>query len=333
MHPKFFIGIDISQLTIDAAVVAGNVMISQHKVENKETPIKDLIQQLKMDHGCTAANSFYCAEQMGIYETFLSKVCFKKKLKICFESPLQIKRSMGIQRGKNDKVDALRIAQYASKNFRTLRLWRPPSPIFEHLKRLSSLRKRLLKLKIIVGGTRKVESYYLKRSEQVHAASYLRSSTVAIEDDLKKIDQEITTVIDNDSHLKGLLKLVSSVPGIGKVIGSQLIIYTNGFDKDWTAKKFASYCGVAPFEWSSGTSVKGRTKVSSLANKDIKANLHLATMSIIHSKGTFICNYYNRRVKEGKNKMSVLNAIKNKLIHRVFACVRNNHSFTEIKIG
>ncbi len=83
------------------------------------------------------------------------------------------------------------------------------------------------------------------------------------------------------------------------------------------------FAGVAPFEHSSGTSIKGRTRVSHLANKDIKKMLHLAALVTIR-KGNVMHAYFNRKVAEGKNKMSVINAVRNKLVHILLACIRDD---------
>ena len=68
----------------------------------------------------------FCAEDMGLYANFLLKVCSSKKLTVCMESPLRIKKSLGIQRGKNDALNSIRIAQYASDHFSTLKVWQRP---------------------------------------------------------------------------------------------------------------------------------------------------------------------------------------------------------------
>lgn len=126
MTPKFFIGIDISKLTLDIAVLQSGDTLQQYKIDNTENSVKQLLVTLKSDFQCMPANSIYCAEQMGVYATFLLNVLLKKKVRICLEPPLQIKLSLGIQREKNDALDALLIARYAYKNHSTLKFWQPP---------------------------------------------------------------------------------------------------------------------------------------------------------------------------------------------------------------
>jgi transposase len=73
--------------------------------------------------------------------------------------------------------------------------------------------------------------------------------------------------------------------------------------------------------------VRGKTKVHHMANKPLKKALHMCALSAIQLKGD-IKTYFDRKVKEGKNKMAILNAIRNKLLHRVFACVRDGRLYT-----
>jgi len=121
--------------------------------------------------------------------------------------------------------------------------------------------------------------------------------------------------------------LAKSVPGIGKITAFALLYYTNEFSLFHSGKKLACYCGVAPFARESGTSVKGKSRVSNFANKALKKLLHLAAMAAISSNAELKA-YYERKVAEGKNKMLVLNAIRNKILHRLIAVIRRNTPFT-----
>lgn len=117
-----------------------------------------------------------------------------------------------------------------------------------------------------------------------------------------------------------MFKLINSIKGVGPQTALFMIVYTNGFTKFKNWRKFASYCGIAPFPNSSGSSIKGRTKVSHLANKKIKSLFDLCAKSAIQYNRE-MKKYYERRIEEGKSKMSSINAIRNKLLSRIFAVV------------
>ncbi len=99
------------------------------------------------------------------------------------------------------------------------------------------------------------------------------------------------------------------------------IIYTRNFTSITNSKAFASYCGVAPFEHSSGSSIRGRTSVSHHGNKKLKALLNNGAWQAVRFDHE-IRGYYDRKVADGKHKLSVVNAVKNKMISRVFAVVK-----------
>ena len=181
----------------------------------------------------------------------------------------------------------------------------------------------------MLAGGRKVESYYYTRAEKKKFNRYSDSSIKMIDRDVAKVELAMDSVIREDQRLHQLMRIVTSVPRVGKVIATEMIIHTNEFKSIQTAKKFASYSGIAPFAWNSGTSVRGKTRVSETANKELKALLHMASMGSLRNKKSFLAMYYERKVKEGKNKMSVLNAIRNKIVHRIYSCVKNNKFFIE----
>lgn len=108
-----------------------------------------------------------------------------------------------------------------------------------------------------------------------------------------------------------------------------MIVFTDNFAQFDNWRKFASYCGIAAFPYQSGTSIKGRLNVSHLANKKIKAIINMHAFSAIqHSPEMKF--YYQKRVLEGKSKMSAVNIIRNKLIPRLFAVVKRQTPYVDI---
>jgi transposase len=121
-----------------------------------------------------------------------------------------------------------------------------------------------------------------------------------------------------------------SITGIGIVNAVMLIICSNNFQGITNARSFACYCGVAPFEYSSGTSVRGKTRVSNLANKKMKANLtNAARSAVVHNNELRI--YYKRKREEGKAHGTVMNAVKFKIISRAFAVIKRQTPFVKIR--
>ncbi len=108
-----------------------------------------------------------------------------------------------------------------------------------------------------------------------------------------------------------------------------MTIHTNFFTRYDTPKQLAFYCGVVPFEYSSGTSIKKRSKVHHMANKSLKKHLHLGALAAM-TYDPELKAYYIRKVEEGKSKMLVINNIRNKLIHRVCAVIKRQQPYIKI---
>jgi len=245
------------------------------------------------------------------------------------ESPLRIKKSLGIQRGKNDALDAERIARYARTHFNDLKLWHAPRPVIQQLKALSTIRSRIVRIYRAFTLNKKTDCYYLGKKQLSGLSKHTHKSVMALAADLKSIETEIDKTIHTDERLSRLVEVITSVPCIGKVIATEMIICTNEFEPSWTSRKFASYSRVAPFKWESGESIKGKTRVSFFGNKNMKSLLLIAALGVPRLKSSFLRCYYERKLEEGKNKMSIMNALENKLIHRVFSCVRNDSIYRE----
>ena len=143
------------------------------------------------------------------------------------------------------------------------------------------------------------------------------------------VEKEIKKVINMDQKVKQQYELATSVNGIGMISATYMIVYTNCFKDINKWRKFACYAGSAPFDHRSGTSIRGQTKISHYANKQIKAILtNAAKAAIQHNPELRI--YYQKRIDQGKHKKIVTNIIRNKLISRVFAAVKRGTPYVNV---
>jgi transposase len=328
MHYRFFIGIDVSKSHLDLALLVEGRILSSMRIDNEPKAIRAALQKLTASHQVVLSQSLFCLEHTGIYSTHLLGLLQEQELAIWLEHALQIKYSLGMQRGKNDHIDAQRIAQYAYKNRESVRLWKPTRGLITQLQRLSSLRDRLLAGKNSLEVALAEEKLFSDKATYQLLSKHSRPSLEALQKHLQCVEKQLQQLIDSDEHLNRLFNQLTSIPGIGPVTASELLITTNEFKDFDSAKKLACYAGVAPFEHSSGKSVRGKTRVSHQANKRLKTLLHLAAMRTVRLQNKF-SQYYQRKVQEGKNKMAVLNAVRNKLLHTLFACVKHNQKYDE----
>lgn len=326
MKTETYVGIDVSKEKLDFALVKNGNKIFHCQTTNDSSGIKSVIKRLKKEFGCNLQATLFCVEHTGIYNQHLLDLFEKKKLMLWIESSMQIKKSLGMQRGKNDRIDALRIAMYAYRFQDRVNLWQPPRIIIKQLKHFSALRSRLMRaIKQLQLPLKEQASFFNKKIAK-EISGHCTASLKSLKKDLGKVNKQIQEVILADEHLKKLFKLITSISSVGPVTATEMIVTTNEFKNFSQASQYACYAGVAPFEHSSGTSIRGKTRVSHMANKTIKTILHMAAVSSINAKGEMKV-YFERKIKEGKNKMSVLNAIRNKLIKRIFAVVQRNEPY------
>jgi len=140
---EHYIGVDVSKKQIDVACIH-NGIIEHCEFLNDASGMKLLEQWLLKLLGTKTDNILFCMEATGLYCFTLTQFLVQKQIDIWIENAVQIKRSMGIARGKNDKIDAIRIAEYASKHTERLRLWKPMSNTIEKIKNLATVRERLV---------------------------------------------------------------------------------------------------------------------------------------------------------------------------------------------
>ena len=329
---KHFLGIDVSKEYFDAVVILdGNKEKPIHsQFVNDYKGIKSLCKWLK-EQGSTFENTLVCLEHTGMYGKLIIKYLMVYKFSLWVEMSLKIIRSIGVQRGKNDKVDAERIAYYAMKNVEEAIIFNAPRIEINKIRNLLSLREKLVTTKAsLLRNVKELKSFDL---EVAKLSEKLQKNTIkGIDLDLKKIEKQLDKIINEDANLSRIFTVATSVTGIGKVTALFLICFTNEFTMYTTPRQLACYAGVVPFEHTSGKSVRSKPKVHYMANKKLKKQLHMCALSAITSDPE-LKHYFNRKVEEGKNKMLVINNVRNKLLHRLCACVRENKMFEKRQVA
>ncbi|TKT84879.1 IS110 family transposase [Dyadobacter frigoris] len=204
-----------------------------------------------------------------------------------------------------------------------------PSACLLKLKNLMAFRDRLVKTNVSLKNAIKD----LKNIIDLVDNSFIIKQSVAqhklIEEQIKDTDKQIEATLKEDGQVQKHFDLIKSVVGIGMITAVAFLIYTQNFTAFDTGRQFACYAGIAPFEYSSGSSVRGKTRVSPLANRKMKALLSNCASAAIQTDPELKL-YYQRKVNDGKAKMSVLNAVKAKLINRVFATITRGTEYVEI---
>lgn len=312
------IGIDIGKLTFETCIHTQQV---SKEFENTSSGIKAMVNWVLKNTSYEKQSILFALEHTGLYSQRLSMYLSENNYLFLLLPGLEIKRSMGITRGKTDKIDAKKIALYAYRRKDELTPYRLESKEITEIKKLLSLREKLVSQRAGYKSTLCEYKHFLIRKENVVIFSIHEKMIKELSKQILKIEMNIDKLIKSNDKLKKQFDLINSIKGVGPQTALFMIAFTDGFTRFETWRKFASYCGVAPFPHRSGTSVRGKTKVSNLANKKIKSLLDMCAKSAIQSNPEMKI-YYERRTMEGKPKMSTINIIRNKLLSRIFAVVK-----------
>ena len=319
----YFIGIDLSKQTFDVAIMNDNTSKS-FLFDNTNKGVKAFLRLLK-NQQMALNDTLICMEHTGIYGRLLITKLLEAEANFCVEMSLRITRSLGIQRGKNDKIDAIRIAQYAVKNCNEMELYRPIPEILEKIKILIKGREQLVNFKADLNKYPNEAKRFAPELGKL-AQKQIRKTNKCLTDEIKRIEAELKALILSDEKLNKTVGLVTSVTGIGTMTALYFVIFTNFFTRYQEAKQLACYCGVVPFEHTSGSSVQKRSRVHHMANKTMKKHLHMCALSAVRHDPELKV-YYQRKAEEGKNKMLVLNNVRNKLVLRVCAVIKRQKPY------
>lgn len=321
------LGIDVAKLTLDFCLITEDQQPEQGQILNTLKSINTFLKTLKKS-GCQMDDTLFVFENTGIYSSLLALVLSENELDYAQVPALEIKRSLGITRGKSDKVDAKEIAHYAKRNTDKITLSVLPELSLQQLKLVFSEREKTVAAIKTFERTKENEMFLAK--DVYGSVKAINTQTLKhLKKQLALLDEKIKKLIREDENLYGQQQLLKSIPGIGDITSVYLLMATKGFTAFANARKFACYSGVAPFEHTSGTSIKGKTRVSHLADKKMKTLLHMVSLTAIKYDPE-LKEYYNRKKAEGKHTMLVLNNIKCKIVYRIFAVIQRKSNFVNL---
>ena len=327
-----YIGIDVSKAKLDFALLDGHGhVVDQAEVPNTGDGINSLLERWEREVGLDRRASLACFEPTGHYSNALLATLVEGQVPAWPAHPMDIRQSMGMVRGKNDRIDALRIADFAMRHKDKQRKASPTTVAVLELKQLLAFRDRL----VIDGVKHKVYNSDLNTCVALPLREVFKEySTRRVNDSkamVKKVDKMITDHIGQDPIMKQQYELLLSIPRVGPVLGAHLLAATELFTRMWKGRQLACHAGVAPHEHTSGSSIRGRSRVSHHADKRLKSLLHMAALGMIQCDNE-LAVYYRRKLAEGKHPMSVLNAVRCKILLRVCAVIREGRPYEPRKV-
>lgn len=304
---KKYFGIDISKDVFDVYDYLGDF----HQFKNDFKGFKAFNKLLDKRCHCVM-------EATGYYHTKLAYYLAEKGVFVSVENPLKIKRfiQMGLSKIKTDKSDSKQIYNYALKV--DLTLWHGESKTQQESLQIVRLLSVYTKQSTMLKNKLHGEDVLGVPSKLV--VNSLNRQLKTIQKELKKLE----LALENNVKLEhqGSLTLLKSIPGIGPKTAMMLLVFTDGFSRFDSSKELCSYAGITPVIRESGSSVKGRPRISKMGNVKLRNLLFLCSFNA--------CKYnrsckalFDRIVAKGKSKKLALIAVCNKLLKQAFSIVKN----------
>jgi len=313
------IGIDVSKAKLDCAWLKEDEKRKTKVVSNTLDGWKELVEWSLKNTGVAIEQLYFVMEATGIYHQRLATYLFDAGANVSVINPAQVKfygQSLGV-RTKNDKKDSVVLARFGLKA--NPKLWQPEALEVRELKalvtRLEGIEKDLQREK------NRQEKALCGETPQAVLDS-IAQMIALFETEQQKLKKLIEEHIDKHKKFKEDKALLETIPGVGNVIATRMlmVISSRQFEK---ASQCAAYLGLVPVQHESGSSVKGRVRLSKAGNPAIRAKLYLGAVSA-KNYNPDVKALYDRLLIKGKSKMSALGAAMRKLVQICFGVLKHH---------
>lgn len=306
-------GIDISKDTFDVVDCSGNY----YQFSNN---LKDFLKFLKL----LDATSHCVMEATGYYHYQLAYFLVDHHIAVSVENPLSIKRfiQMKLSRIKTDKSDAKMICLYGQQQ--ELSLWfgysKYQTQCLQMLRLLDTYTKQSAALK------NKIQAEGVLGNPCKIVVSSLKKSLKHLQKEIGLLEAELLVLVKSEQQ--EMLTKVESIPGIGRKTAMMLLVLTDGFKRFEDSSQLCSFCGLTPVIRQSGSSIKGKVRISKVGNSKLRNLLFMCSFTAC--KCNKACReLYERIVNKGKSKKLALIAVCNKLLKQAFAIVKSGVEYNE----
>lgn len=337
MERELYIGVDVSKNWLDLAYYDGVVVDWKHghiRVDNKESGYIQIDRWLKK-LGVNRERVLFCMEHTGLYCQDFRLWLERKGYVYGMVQPRKMHRfepdlgedERALDRIKTDEMDSFRIAMYCEKHCRKIRASpsRLPGEAYFRLKRLMAERKQYTRQSVLY----KQHLHDISVYDTEDSRERKKAGLGLLTEQIRQTDAEIRRIIESDPALSRNYELLCSIKGVGLVVAVETIVLTENFTSITNPRKYACYIGIAPAKKESGVSVRGGEHVSRKGFTQAKADLSLICLvAIRHDPG--IKAYWKRKKAEGKHSGIVLNAVKFKIVLRMFAVIKRQKPYVEI---
>lgn len=309
------IGIDISKKSFNAALRLLNGKYRDKKFDNNQRGINELLDWIQRH---AEGPAHVCMEATGVYWEACAEALFQARIVVSVINPALANahaRSQGL-RNKTDAVDARALAEFCRQ--KEPAPWQPPSPAHRQLKALVLRHQALVEMKTQETNRVEVSREAVQPSLQAHVNW--------LEEELKRIEALIQQSIDDDPDLRIQNELLISIPGIGDRTSSTLLAFGIGEGRFQSAAQFASYAGLTPRHHESGTSIRGKPRMSKIGHGRIRSAVYMPALSSLH-RTKWGKVFLDRLAANGKSPKLIVGAMMRKLVQVAFGVIKSGRPF------
>jgi len=307
-----FFGIDISKDVFDVVKNGEN----HYQFSNNIIGFKKFLKLLD-------SNSYCIMEATGVYHYALALYLYQNDLPVSVVNPLVIKRfmQMHLRTIKTDKADAKQISLYGIQN--KLAPWKPAASYITESKDIFELISLYIKQRTMLKN--RLHSFNTKSSQKMVKIE-LNKSIRHLDKAIQKLESKLEVIIK--TYHQKMYSNLKSIPGLGPKTVLYMILITEGFVKFESAKQIISYSGLSPTQRISGSSIRGKSRISKQGNSKLRNLLFMCSFNAC--KVNRPCKaLYERIVAKGKSKKLALIAVENKLIKQAFSIAKSGLQYDE----
>ena len=306
-------GVDISKNVFDVF----NTITGFNQFENNDHGFKEFLEIIP-------ENAIVIMEATGYYHYSLAQYLDSKNVTVSVVNPLSVKRfiQMRLSKIKTDKSDAKAICEFGKVN--NIPKYNSLSKIQSECYQLLRLLDGYLKQRTAIKNKIKGETILGEPADL--AQNSLFRSLKHLEIEIGILEERLLELVKEEYGYQ--LELLIGIPGIGLKTAMSLILLTDGLNKFDKAGQLCSYVGITPIIRQSGTSIRGKSRISKIGNKKLRNLLFLCAFSAC--KYNRACReLYERIIAKGKSKKLALIAVSNKLLKQAFAIVKTGLPYDE----
>ena len=311
------IGIDVSKKEIAVALLQDK-KFSKHIFSNDYSGFKKLLHWLKQNN---AGKVKACMEATGIYGSKLADFLYENEHEVYVVNPLCIHAfaKSKLSKNKTDEADAAIIAEYITKMEA-----KPYKPSKKSSHELKYLYRCLEDLKL----------QHTQVNNHLESKAILPKTVVKtwkklgkdVEQQIKNIETAIESLIKSDDDLNQNYENLQTIPGISRTTATAILAETPDISEFTNARQFAAFAGLTPKQRQSGTSVKGKTRLSKLGSTKLRRAIFFPAI-VAKKHNPIIKEFCLNLKKRSKNKMVIVGAAMRKLMHIIYAILKHKTVF------